>query len=332
MRLTQARTPNEIAAFCSLPGSLALTPDTPSVRQAGAHWLAVDDGGAPLARCSLWWSHAPSLPDARLGLIGHYAAQDDAAAGLLLAHARAQLGEQGCTLAVGPLDGNTFRHYRFVTHRAVDGVQRPPFFLEPDNPDAWPLHFEAAGFAPLARYFSAIGPLPEADSRLDRLAACVQDAGITVRPAKVDDFEAELNAIYTVTAQSFTHNFLYTPIERDEFLAQYRPIRPYARPEFVLIAEQAGEPVGFMFAVPDLAQARRGEPVNTLIAKTTAVRPDLGGHGLASYMLARVQLAARELGYTQVIHALMHENNNSRKISAHYAAIMRQYTLFAAQL
>jgi GNAT superfamily N-acetyltransferase len=332
MRLTQARTPSEVAAFCSLPAATTLTPDTPSVGQADAHWLAVDDGGAPLARCSLWWNHAPSLPAARLGLIGHYAAHDDAAAGLLLAHARAHLAAQGCTLAVGPLDGNTFRHYRFVTNRAVDGVPRPPFFLEPDNPDAWPLQFAAAGFAPSARYFSAIGPLPQADSRLDSLAARVQDAGIHVRPASLDAFDAELNAIYTVTAQSFTHNFLYTPIERDEFLAQYGPIRPYAQPEFVLIAEQAGEPVGFLFAVPDLAQARRGEPVTTLIAKTTAVLPDLGGHGLASYMLARVQMAARELGYTHVIHALMHENNHSRKISAHYAAIMRQYTLFAAQL
>lgn len=332
MHLTQARTPTELAAFCSLPGATTLTPDTPSVRQADAHWLVVDSGGAPLARCSLWWSTTPSLPDARLGLLGHYAAQDEAAARLLLAHARAQLAAQGCTQAVGPLDGNTFRHYRFVTNRAVDGVARPPFFLEPDNPDAWPRQFEAAGFAPLARYFSAIGPLPEADPRLDTLAARVQDAGIHVRPANLDAFEAELNAIYTVTAQSFTHNFLYTPIERDEFLAQYRPIQPYARPEFVLIAEQAGEPVGFMFAVPDLAQAQRGAPVNTLIAKTTAVRPDLGGHGLASYMLALVQQAARALGYTQVIHALMHEDNNSRKISAHYAAIMRQYTLFTVEL
>jgi hypothetical protein len=38
------------------------------------------------------------------------------------------------------------------------------------------------------------------------------------------------------------------------------------------------------------------------------------------------------LGYRYAIHALMVEDNRSRKISAHYAQVMRRYTLFAKPL
>ena len=43
--------------------------------------------------------------------------------------------------------------------------------------------------------------------------------------------------------------------------------------------------------------------------------------------------AARALGYTRVIHALMHEDNRSLRLSEQYGtAVMRRYTLFARPL
>ncbi len=104
------------------------------------------------------------------------------------------------------------------------------------------------------------------------------------------------------------------------------------RPELVLLAEHAGQPVGYVFTVPDYAQAARGEKVTTVIVKTLAVLPGRQHAGLGAWLLAEVHAAARGLGFTRAIHALMHETNKSRNLSAHYAKTIRRYTLFSKRL
>src|SRR5689334_5383125 len=106
------------------------------------------------ARCSCWWSTGHTLNTDRIehvervGIIGHYFADDADAGTRVLNDACAQLAAHGCTIAVGPMDGNTWRSYRLVIERGSE----PPFFLEPDTPDAWVSHFTAAGFDTLANY------------------------------------------------------------------------------------------------------------------------------------------------------------------------------------
>jgi hypothetical protein len=63
-----------------------------------------------------------------------------------------------------------------------------------------------------------------------------------------------------------------------------------------------------------------------------AVLPEVSGAGVGSALVALAQEQARALGFRRAIHALMHSANISRKISAHYAQPIRQYTLFAKQL
>lgn len=293
------------------------------------HRVSLDPHGAPRARCSLWWRHAPAHGAETVGLIGHFAALDEPAARHLLAHACAELANRGCTLAIGPMDGNTWRRYRFITERYME----PTFFLEPDNPPAWPRYFCAADFAPLAHYSSALTEdLTERDPRIAKTANRWQQRGIRVRPLSLDDFERELAAIYALSTASFCGNFLYTPIAEAEFIAQYRKARPYIRPELTLLAEADDRLVGFLFALPDALQAARGEPVDTIIVKTVAVLPDRQCAGLGGWMVGRVQEIAHELGYRRAIHALMHDDNRSRNISNHYARPIRRYTLYARRL
>jgi GNAT superfamily N-acetyltransferase len=141
-----------------------------------------------------------------------------------------------------------------------------------------------------------------------------------------------LRRIYAVSTISFQGNFLYTPIEEDAFLAQYRPIQSRVQPDLVLLAEQAGRCVGYVFAIPDLAQAERGERISTVIVKTLAVLPGRAYAGLGAWLLAEVHATAARLGFTRAIHALMHQTNRSRNLSAHYARTIRRYTLLARRL
>jgi GNAT superfamily N-acetyltransferase len=293
-----------------------------------AHWLALDDGEIR-ARASLWWNDTAPHPQHRLGVIGHFAAADAESTKALLDHACAELRRCGCTLAVGPMDGNTWRRYRLLTERGPE----PAFFLEPDNPDEWPRWFAGAQFTPLATYFSALNDdLSVEDPRIPRTAERLERVGVRLRPMNREDFAGELRRIHEVSRASFTGNFLYTPVGEAEFVAQYEPVRPHVRPELVLLAEQAGRPVGFVFGIPDLAQAKRGAAVDTVVLKTVAVQPGRAWAGLGNVLVARCQQAARALGFRRVIHALMHESNNSLNLSGHYAKPFRRYTLFARRL
>ncbi len=233
-------------------------------------------------------------------------------------------------MAVGPMDGSTWRNYRLITERGSE----PIFFLEPDNPDDWPVQFLASGFFPLAQYFSTLTEdlSPRADS--GRFGAHrAREMGVEIRPIRMEEFERELRRIYGVVCESFRQNFLYTPISETDFLAQYQLLRPYLCPELVLLAEKNSRVVGFAFGVPDDSQLARARAIDTVIVKTLSVRPECAGAGLGGRLVEQVHRAARDLGYRRAIHALMHENNASRRISAaSKSRMIRRYTLFAKRL
>lgn len=309
--------------------------DAPSLRaqdvsqKSDASWMATDESGQALARCSVWWTHTPHLEGHRVGLIGHYASTNRAASRLVLQQACEQLALHGCTIAVGPVDGSTWQRYRLVTER--DNV--PPFFLEPDNPDEWTSEFIDTGFFSLATYSSAINDdLNRRDSRAGQAQMRLKSAGVEIRALRDDDFAGELSRIYKVAEVSFRKNFLYSPLSEDAFSAQYALIRNFIRPELCLIAEFNSRPVGFIFALPDALQMARGETVDTVIIKTVAVLPERAYAGLGALLVNQCQEIARNLGYKKAIHALMHDMNNSRNISGRYARVIRRYTLFARKL
>ncbi len=289
--------------------------------------LRLREGGA---EASLWWTQAPPMEGERPGVIGRFSAGTESEASAVLARACAELKARGCTLAVGPMNGNTWRSYRLVTETGGE----PPFLLEPVNPSEWPAWWRAAGFGPLAEYYSsATEDLVTKDARVEAVAARMKAAGVTVRALRPEEFEAELERIYDVSVESFRSNHLYTPLPKEAFLAQYRAMREKVRPELVLLAEDAARlAAGYVFAVPDYAQAARGETVGTVIVKTLAVLPGRQYAGLGAWLLAEVHAAARGLGFTRAIHALMHETNKSRNLSAHYARTIRRYTLFSKRL
>jgi len=328
-RFIQITHPGELTGFIETAQVPMISAEELAHHAPDAHWLLSGDGGELLARCSLWWRAVAGYRNKRLGYIGHYAASDMERGKELLRLAGAELARNGCNLAVGPLDGSTWRRYRFVTGRGSE----PPFFLEPDNPDDYPLHFETAGFTPMARFFSSINPdLEQSVSLPEEQEKRLRDAGITLRTLDPQDFDGELARIFDLSVTGFRDNFLYTPIDRDEFLTMYGKVRAYTKPELVLFAQCEDEPVGFIFALPDMLRLQRGEPLDTVILKSMAVLPQWNGKGIGALLMARVTENARQSGFRRAIHALMHENNRSRDMSRHYGPEIRQYTLFCREI
>ncbi len=326
-QLLHIQNATQLERFCQAEPPLTL----PRVQQQNAdgHWLLLNAADEVVARCSLWWQHTPPYESHQVGIIGHFAARDLAAANELLTAACAELKARNCTMAIGPMDGNTWQPYRLLTERGA----APTFFLEPDNPDDWAQYFAHSGFTSIAQYFSTLTTdLHARNPRMDAVAANMAAQGVTIRTAQPESFRAELARIYAVASVAFQPNFLYTPISQAAFSAQYEPLQPYIQPALILLAEHEGRTVGFLFALPDLMQGQRGQAVDTFIVKTVAVLPEEKYAGLGSLLVARSHETGAALGFRRAIHALMHEANKSRGISKHYSQPLRRYALFGKML
>lgn len=297
---------------------------------ADVHLVAIDDNEGSKAQCSLWWSQVPMLPHERVGTIGHYHAENENAALIVLAAACDRLRRAGCTCAIGPMDGNPWRRYRFVTEQGNE----PAFFLEPQNPPAWPEHFVNAGFSPLAGYVSALNSdLVRADLRLNKAEARLRFLGVALRSLRPCEIETYLSRIYRVCCVAFRNNYLYAELSEDDFFCQYKQLLPVLCPELLIVAEQQSETVGFVFAVPDLLRSAHDLPLDTFIIKTVAILPRRELAGLGSLLVGTAHQMGAQMGFRRCIHALMQERNMlARNISEAYATRMRRYTIYSRDL
>ena len=327
--LVEVKSEQQKQRFCALGGIPAQELDMLPQRKADALLLLETPAGRSVARCGLWWRGTSVHEGVPTGAVGYYFTENVAAAVQILRFAYQRLAAEDCGLAVGPMDGNTWRRYRLVTERG----NVPPFFLEPSNPDDWPEHFIAAGFTPLAHYHSA---LVTDISRKDPLAEPAyrrfQSEGGTLRALRRNRLDEELRSIHALSCECFRDSPFFTPLGPDEFDKLYAPLRNCWRPELILLAECDGKLVGLVFAIPDLLQAERGENVDTIVIKSLAVHPSAAGNGLGTVLADQCHRAAERLGYRRAIHAMMHDGNYSTRISRRTASVIRRYALFGKRL
>lgn len=281
-----------------------------------------------VAKAALWWRDTPVMDGANTGSIGDFEAIDSEATAILLESAADFLREKGCRIAVGPMNGNTWRPYRFV----VESNGRGPFLLEPRNPVEFPGWWENAGFSVLSQYSSSVIPLDSSRTISPALRARLERSGVKIRELDPARYDEEVRKIYQVSLKSFANNFLYTPLKEDAFMESYRKIRDRVDPNFVRIAERDGVGCGFVFGIPDREALARGEK-SAVIVKTLAVAPDARCAGLGSLLVDELHRIGWEKGYTEAIHALQHETNTSLKITGrHHGEVFRRYALFSKLL
>ncbi len=319
----------DLTRFCALTGSYPLQPEQ-ILLHSPDRLVSINDSGKLLARASLWWRETATYREKRLGYIGHFAVKHDhgAAAIALLRACEEQLSSQKCGMAVGPIDGSTWRHYRLLTERGGD----PAFFLEPDNPDAWPHYFESSGFTPIAHYYSSINDdIHRFEYPTVRETELTQQ-GITLQPIDTHNLDQEMRTIYTMSCEAFASNFLYTPISESEFLYNYQQLLSLLDYNLIHIARHHNHPIGFCFCLPDIKQRERGKQLDTMIIKTIAVIPDYQGMGVGSLLIGKSLDTAKRWGLSRAIHAMMHEDNRSRLINRTQMRDFRQYTLYGKVL
>lgn len=241
-----------------------------------------------------------------------------------IAAAEAWLREQGCTRALGPLDGATWYSYR----ANLGPFERPPFLGEPT---AGPAPWLQRGYAPLAHYASALADNQQQVASAAPRARHLEAAGWTLESLhQAPSAAAWVDLFWELSLQSFQGACCYSPIAREAFAALYLPVLPRLLPDLVLLCrDPSGAPVGFCLCMPDLLQPQRRE----FIVKSLAVLPAARQSGAGSWLVGRAHEVAERLGFTGGgIHALMWDDSRSRAISAHGGRVFRRYALYARDL
>ena len=264
-----------------------------------------------------------SYKNVKTGLVGLYKCEnDDQAAEMLLKTVEEFLKKQGCEYVIGPIDGSTWHKYRFAESEGGE------FFLDVSNPAWYPEQFLKAGYEPISKYYSSRGDVHTNEfSRVQSFVERFKSRGVTIRSINAENFDAEIHAIYEISTASFKSNFLYTPIAFEEVAAMYAPLKSIFDPRFMLIAENAEKrPLAFIFALQDML-SKDGKK---LIIKTVAAIPESEARGLGTLLVEIIHERAAEHGFTEIIHALMHESNTSMNIMS--GEIFRRYVLFGKSL
>jgi hypothetical protein len=235
----------------------------------------------------------------------------------LLSDVAERMKAEGFGALLGPMDGDTWHSYRLVSES--DGSA--PFLMEPTSGPHDLAAFATAGFEPVSRYVSARALL-----RNTITEEPVSMPGVIVANWDGKDAEGLIQKLFAMSGTAFRNNRFFKPIDLESFLDLYRPIMPFVDPQHVFFARRGEQLVGFLFGMPDRI-APDGKPAAILKTYASALRGV--GHLLADTYHRR----AIEMGFTDVIHALMHEDNVSRGSSEkHKATIFRRYALTARKL
>lgn len=264
------------------------------------------------------WLDGPEWEGAASATLGAFACKTAAAGAEVLTQAIAFVRANGLRQILGPMEGDTWHSYRFVTQS--DGS--PAFLLEPTQDAAGVALFQSAGFTQISSYFSARVPLVQTG-----LITPTDTTDFTIEPWDGSDPETLFGQVFDLSTRAFSQNAFYKPITREAFLAMYMPLVPMLKRELIFFARRPdGTLAGFLFGTPNYAE---GPKPQSVILKTYASL----SRGAGQHLAHAFHTAAAAAGYDTAIHALIHDDNLSAlRSAAEGADVFRQYGLFGLKL
>ena len=149
----------------------------------------------------------------------------------------------------GALDGTGF---------LVAGFEHRPALGIPYNPPYYPRFVEAAGFEPMdevvSGYMNAHSPFPEAIHRASGLIQKRRGLRVARFRTRRDlrAFVPRLQSLYNASLADTIDN---TPLSDEDARVMAQQLLWFANPRLIKILMKGDEPVGFLFAYPDISAA-----------------------------------------------------------------------------
>ena len=232
----------------------------PFFAHAEAEYLLAWRGGEAVGRVSAHVDHRLNVwRGTRWGLWGFFECRDDPeAAHALLAAAEAWLGERGCDRMVGPMDFSVHGPCGLL----VEGYALAPQVLEPWHPPYYRTLVEGYGMKAAVttlKWEQRLGDrarlLPVIEELAERLEP---EHGVRIRHMDRRCLGAEVRRFARVYEAAWAHHWGFAPLTEAELRRYARDLRPVLDPDWALLAERGGEPVGVALGLPDYNQVLRG--------------------------------------------------------------------------
>jgi GNAT superfamily N-acetyltransferase len=172
----------------------------------------------------------------------------------LLDAVRDVLKNDGMTLMRGPMNFSTNEECGFL----IEGFDEPPMLMTPHNPPYYGKLMEGYGMRKAKDLYAFIHEVKETlPDKVLRVAMIAEKRGISVRPVDKKRFDEEMRVFQAVYNSAWERNWGFIPLTEEEVLYLGHRLKQIAVPELTLIAEDNGEPVGFLGLLPDFNHVLR---------------------------------------------------------------------------
>ena len=229
------------------------TAHNPFFKHNPSEFFLAYQNGQPVGRTAVFLNHQHNLLYGdQTGFFGFFdALREPAAFEGLMGAAETWLRARGCDRILGPVCPDTNKELGVL----VDGLDAPPFFMLAHNPPYYDEMLRGLGYAKARDFYSYFLRTKDfiAGGKLARVAERVSKRyPIRLRGGNMKAFEAELQIIGQIYNDAFAHHWGFVPMTPEEMQFLAADLKLIVDPELVLIAEYAGEPAGFLLAVPNI--------------------------------------------------------------------------------
>jgi len=327
-----------------------LSKSNPWFRHSEARFYIARSGAEVLGRIAGFLNRPHLAFSGRKELLfGYFDTVDDpAVAQALFGAVQGFAAEQGCTTLLGPLEFSSNDSCGLLT----EGFDRPPAILMPYHAPYMARLLTDAGFEPVQELLAfEVGPDPDPErlaARAERFRIRLAGRGITVRTMDFARFVEEVAALHPIYEAIYSGNWGYMPMTREDFLHMAAGLKQISRPEFVLLAEQRGRPIGYAVAVYDanrvFATFRKGRllpfnlfklgrigRVDRIKVLNLGVVPEFRNLGIEVLMYAGLFEASARLGIRSAEASYVMGSNQAmqRALARLGARRTQRYTIFS---
>ncbi len=273
MEIIEVKTKKELKKFIDFPYSLyakdpfyvpqlkrevreQLTGKNPFFKHARTkYFLAIHEGRTLGRIASIVNQRHIDFHNEETGFFGFFESVDDSdVSGSLLDTAAHDLKMNGMKAMRGPVNFSTNEECGFL----IEGFHLPPMIMTPYNPPYYEKLMENYGMEKIKDLYAYIYDVQETPpEKVDRVGAIAERRGIRVRPIEKKRFNEEMLVFREVYNSAWEKNWGFIPFTDDELYFLGEKLKQIVVPELTLIAEDRGEPVGFMGLVPDFNSVLR---------------------------------------------------------------------------